>query len=424
MNPPTSNPPMQLAGTADHLLVIPPNKAFTASVVAILKAAEKAGIAVTVLTTLAPSFFEAYPAVRAVVHLAEMGEDEATLAEVERAYAAAPFVRAVTFSEDHVELCAEINARLGLGGNTRRSAQLSRDKYRMRGALHAAGVPVPRFFAVRDEAEFAAAVAEVGYPCISKPVQACASEGVVKLEEGADLAAAFAFTSAVPQPERIGARVLVEEYVSGKEFSTEVVVNGGRAHVCGITDKTTEAEPFFGEIMHVFPAGLPEETAAEVRRVAQMTVTALEITDGGAHMEFRLSPRGPVVMECASRLPGDSLPIVIQMAIGVDLYECVLLQALGRDFSVEPRRARVGGIRFVQTEREGTLSAMEWDRERLSSSRGVVGWGTLREPGDFIARPPRGDTHRLGFLIAVAPTQDAVKQTLADGETALTFALS
>jgi len=412
---------------AGHLLVFPPFRAFGASTVAILKAAGRNGLTLSVMTTLPAEFFTPYPFVLDVLALPEEdtpGARAAVLAAAERLHAGRPFGRAVTFSEDHVEACAEINARLGLGGSTVRSAGLSRDKRLMRGALAAAGVPVPAFHAVSTYGEFAAAVAAVGFPCISKPAKGCASEGVVKLEEGADVRAAWDFTAAVEQLECAGAPVLVEEYVSGTEYSVEIVVVGGVAHVAGITDKTTEREPFFGEVMHVFPAAMEPEIRLRVDALAQDTVTALEMTDGGAHLEFRLSPRGPVVMECAARVGGDSIPIVVMMASGIDLYEAVLLQALGRPFSVAPRRAKVGGIRFVQTEDEGTLASIEWDAARLRGMRGIVGWGLLQDEGDFVARPPRGGTHRLGFLLGVAPSQDAVKRTLTAGADALTFSLS
>ncbi|HYJ78936.1 MAG TPA: ATP-grasp domain-containing protein, partial [Longimicrobiaceae bacterium] len=412
---------------SDHLLVFPPYRAFSASTVAILKAAGRHGITLSVLTTLPPEFFAPYPCVLDVVSLP--GEDTAAAreqvrAEVERLRRERPFRRAVTFSEDHVELCAEVNERYGLGGGTVRSARLSRDKYLMRGALAAAGVPVPAFRPVSTYAGFAAAVAELGFPCISKPVKGCASEGVVKLEEGADLRAAWEFTSGVAQPECAGAPVLVEEYVPGTEYSVEIVVSGGRAHVAGITDKTTEPEPFFGEVMHVFPAAVPPELERRVAELADATVRALEMSGGGAHLEFRLSPRGPVVMECAARIGGDSIPIVVMLASGVDLYAAVLLQALGREFSVAPRRAKVGGIRFVQTEAEGTLRSIAWDGGRLQGMRGILGWGLLQGEGDYVARPPKGETHRLGFLLGVAASQDAVKETLAAGAAALTYSLS
>lgn len=415
-------------GTASgHLLVFPPFRAFGASTAAILKAAGRNGLTLSVMTTLPAEFFAPYPFVLDVVALPEEDTPEAraaVLAAAERMHAERPFARAVTFSEDHVEACAEINARLGLGGSSVRSARLSRDKHLMRGALAAAGVPVPAFHAVGTCEQFAAAVAAVGFPCISKPVKGCASEGVVKLEAGADVRAAWDFTSAVEQLQCAGAPVLVEEYVSGAEYSVEIVVSGGVAHVAGITDKTTEREPFFGEVMHVFPAAVPEGLRARVEALARDTVAALEMTDGGAHLEFRLAPRGPVVMECAARIGGDSIPIVVMMASGVDLYEAVLLQALGRPFSVAPRRAKVGGIRFVQSEDEGTLASIQWDAARLRGVRGIVGWGLLRDQGDFVARPPRGGTHRLGFVLGVAPSQDAVKQTLTAGADALAFSLS
>lgn len=411
----------------EHLLLIPPPVAFLASTTAILRAAERSGARVTLLTHLPATAFAGHACVDTVLPLPQgcgAALEGEGLHMLDARFAAAPFRRAISFSEEHVELAASLNERYALGGNSRRCAVLARDKHRMRAAMLAAGIPVPAFRAVDSFAAFQAAVAEIGFPCISKPAKACASEGVVKLEAGADLSAAYTFSAGVPQGAGSGRQVLVEEYVSGPEVSVEIVVSAGVAQVAGVTEKTTEAEPYFGEVMHVFPAPIGEDVEAVLGALARETVRALEIEEGGAHLEVRLTPRGPVVIECAARLAGDSLPIVVALATGVDLYECVLRQAMGRNFSLQRRRVRCGGIRFVQTDLTGRLETAGFDRKRLSRVRGVLGWGAMREHGERVSRPPGGETHRLAYLIAVAPDAPGVRKALETAEAAFGFTLT
>jgi len=391
--------------------------------VAMLKAAARAGAQVSVMSDRTPAFFAPYPFVRHVVSPVRGGDEagwERTALRVEQIHAAEPFVRVLPSSEGTVEFAARLNERLGLGGNSPRTATLSRDKHRMRRALREhGGALIPEFRLVGSWEEFRAAVEEVGFPCISKPVRAAASDGVARIDDASQVRAAWEFTSAVQQIDAgDGGTVLVESYASGPEYSIEAVVSGGVTHVLGVTEKTTEPEPYFNEVMHLFPAPLPAETAERMRRTAEAVAEAMGMTGGAMHLEVRLNERGPVVMECAARPGGDSIPIIARFATGVDLYEQVLNEALGRRVCMEPKTRRVAGIRFVQSPREGVLAGMEFDRARLAAARGIVGYGPVRRAGDMVARPPRGSTNRVGWVMAVGATHDGVRAALEAGEAA------
>ncbi|HEY0019118.1 MAG TPA: ATP-grasp domain-containing protein [Longimicrobium sp.] len=396
--------------------------------VAMLKAAARTGAQVSVMSDRAPEFFVSYPFVRHVVTPVRGGDDagwEAAARRLEQIHAAEPFVRVVPSSEGSVEFAARLNQHLGLGGNSPETAAASRDKFRMRRALAAhGGALIPEFRLVSSWDEFQAAVEAVGYPCISKPIRAAASDGVAKIEDASQVRAAWEFTSAVPQIDATGTgTVLVESYASGPEYSVEGIVSNGVAHILGVTEKTTEAEPFFNEIMHVFPAPISAEAETAMRRTAQAVAEGLGMTGGAMHLEVRLNARGPVVMECAARLAGDSVPIIARFATGVDIYEQMLNEALGRPVCMDRRTNRVSGIRFVQSPREGVLEGFGFDRVKLAAARGVVGHGPVRRAGDMIARPPRGATNRVGWVMAVGATAGAVRATLAAGEDAARYTL-
>src|SRR5688572_13622047 len=89
-------------------------------------------------------------------------------------------------------IAAETAARLGLPANDPAAAEAARNKRRMRELLAARGVPSPRWFACDREApveEVARRVeADLGWPCVVKPLLLSASRGVMRVDDPHDLA--------------------------------------------------------------------------------------------------------------------------------------------------------------------------------------------------------------------------------------------
>jgi hypothetical protein len=115
------------------------------------------------------------------------------------------------------------------------------------------------------------------------------------------------------------------------------------------------------------------------------------------------------VVEVAARVPGGQMADLARHAIGVDIVEIALRQALGDevpDELVKPRFDRPLAIRFL-TASPGPLPIGRVLRVgRLDEARaatGVLDVGVFIEEGEVI-RPVQVDADRRGYVIASGPT--------------------
>src|SRR3712207_4031875 len=93
-----------------------------------------------------------------------------------------PLDAVVGVDDDTTVIAAMAAAALGLSHNSVESVRTTRDKYRMRRALAAAGLPSPRFKRVSIEADPVRAAGRAPYPCVLKPVADSASRGVIRAD--------------------------------------------------------------------------------------------------------------------------------------------------------------------------------------------------------------------------------------------------
>jgi biotin carboxylase len=149
-------------------------------------------------------------------------------------------------------------------------------------------------------AELRAAVADLGFPLVFKLAHSSGGRGTALVTEDTDLDAVFALT----RLNYVSSDAfLVEEFVDGTEHSVSGVVRGGEVAILGVTDKLVRAAGFstWGTIT---PSAGPEEV---LRRAAATAVRAIGLRDGGFHVDLRLTPVGPVVLEVGARLGGDTI---------------------------------------------------------------------------------------------------------------------
>ena len=285
--------------------------------------------------------------------------------------------------------------------------------------LSEAGVPQPAHAVVESADGVAAAVARVGLPCVVKPADGSGSQDVRWCaDEASALAQAariLAVTENVRGQQRAG-RVLVEEFAQGPEYSVEMFCTDGEAVCVGITQRTTTALPYFVETGHLFPAVLPAAAEAELAESARQALKAGGFELGPAHVEVRLTPAGPVVIEVNGRLAGGMIPELIRAATGIDLLEQQLRAATGRPLALSADRARYAGLRFLTATETGRLTGITGAAEaaRVPGVESVVTTGV---PGRAV-RPPQDAYDRLGHVVAVGSTPREV-ETALDTATAL-----
>jgi biotin carboxylase len=302
---------------------------------------------------------------------------------------------------------AAVAETLGLPGIGAETAYVMTQKIAMRRVLADAGVPQPEFAAVRNVHEGRIALERVGFPAVLKPADAGGQRGVFRLESVDDLDAHLhAALAESPTDEAI-----VEEYVEGLELNGLVVVRGGVAYPLTLSDRLRPPGIGFGVgWVHVYPATIYADRLEEAERVGLHAVHALGLDDGIAFPQLLVTEDGRVlVVEVAARIPGGQMADLARHAVGVDLVEIALRQALGEsvpDELVHRRFEQPLAIRFLTAAPgplpTGTVRAIG-SLDKVRSFPGVVQADVFLTEGETI-RPVRRDGDRRGYVIAIADT--------------------
>jgi S-sulfo-L-cysteine synthase (3-phospho-L-serine-dependent) len=301
-------------------------------------------------------------------------------------------------SEYFIATAAEAARSLGRPHPAPDAVRACRDKQAQRVTLSAAGIPCPSFAAAGSPQEAVAAAGRIGYPVVVKPASGTGSIAVRLCQDGAQVRAAAAHAFAAPDPALPPQEtVLVEEYLTGAEYSAELIDD----QVVGVTRKLLGREPYFVETGHDFPAPLAEADRAALGELAVAAVRALGLGWGGAHVELRYSAAGnPCVVEVNPRLAGGMIPRAVQEATGVDMIYHVVAAAAGRPEPPRPQPGRAASIRFLVADQEGTLTGVNGMAEARQVP-GVVEVGITARIGQHVV-PRHSFRDRLGYVIAAA----------------------
>jgi len=321
---------------------------------------------------------------------------------------------------------AAIARRLGLRANAPQAAAAARDKFAMRRALAAAGVPVPAFRRLPLEADPAAAAREAAYPCVLKPLALAASRGVIRADTPEQFIAAFRRIRAllarddVPVTGDAARFLLVERYVPGVEVALEGLLTGGTLQVLALFDKPDPLEgPVFEETIYVTPSRLPEAVQAGIRATTAAACAALGLTEGPVHAELRVNDAGPWVIEVAARSIGGLCSRTLRFGTGMSLEELILRHALGWPIPTFERERRAAGVMMLPIPRAGRLRAVH-GRERAAQVEGVEEVAITAHLGQELVPLPEGWQY-LGFVFARGETPEAVEKALREAHAQLVF---
>jgi biotin carboxylase len=334
--------------------------------------------------------------------------DFADAAAVLKATARLKLDGVMTVSADRaVPVVAAVAEARGLPGIGVETAHLMTNRIAMRARLADAGVPQPRFAALRTIAETRRAADEVGFPSVLKPVDSGGQRGIFRVESLDDIHAHL-HEALVASPT---GEAILEEFVEGTEMNGIVLARNGEVLPLTLSDRLRPPGIGFGVgWIHVYPATAYGEQLDESERVAVHTVHALGLRTGIAFPQLIAAPDGRViVVECAARIPGGQMADLVRFATGVDLVEVQIKMALGEDLPdelVKPRFTQPLAIRFLTAE-PGPLPTGRVKRigplDKVLAFPGVVQADVYLQVGETI-RPVRLDGDRRGYVIATADT--------------------
>jgi D-alanine-D-alanine ligase len=196
------------------------------------------------------------------------------------------------------------------------------DKLRTKRLAHAVGVATADYVVLRGQQDFELALDRLGVPMIVKPATQGSSVGMSKVENAADLPAAYAAAA------RIESSVFAEGWIAGREYTVAVLQGQALPAIRIETPRTFydyEAKYFRDDTRYFCPCGL--SVPAE-QHLANLAVAAFDAVGAGGwgRADFMMDTTGrPLLLE-VNTIPGmtdHSLVPMAARAAGIDFDELV-----------------------------------------------------------------------------------------------------
>ncbi|HJB85684.1 MAG TPA: D-alanine--D-alanine ligase [Candidatus Alistipes merdigallinarum] len=210
------------------------------------------------------------------------------------------------------------------------SSVLTFDKSACKRALHETGINLAREIVLNrhDRPDPEQIAATLGLPLFVKPNASGSSFGVTKVKRTEEL------LPAIEEAFKESDRVLIEEYIAGREISCGVMIAGGKEYIFPITELISENEFFDydakykGLAKEVTPAQLAPDLVKKINRMTLDAYKALNCR-GVVRIDFIVKGEDPYLIEINS-IPGMSAHSIIpqqarQIGMSVsELYDIII----------------------------------------------------------------------------------------------------
>lgn len=274
------------------------------------------------------------------VHECDDVHDPAALADTALAACGDhPLAALVTAEDAMITTVARAADLAGVARCSARAFELARNKFLTRCALADAGLPGPRFTLMGPSDTAADVVSQVGLPAVLKPVNGVGSHLVHVVRTVEELHDAYAHAVQRAPAGRLAelyarplegrddtdidpARVfLVEEMITGHEYSIDVVIRDGEIEHVAMADKAILDDKLFECGFISPPLDLDAAAHMRMRACVDSALRAIGLDNSVAHVELRDDGPGQthIIEINAGRPAGQLLSQIFEMNTGVDL---------------------------------------------------------------------------------------------------------
>ncbi len=238
-----------------------------------------------------------------------------------------------------------ISEKLNLRGNSVYSSLISTNKFEMRKVLSSDNIPVPEYFQINSKSDLDA-IPIVEKPYIIKPVDRSGSRGVVKIKSKKDLTSAYR----IALDSSFSKKVILEEFVEGKEYSMEMISIDRKHYHLATTEKFTTGAPNFIETAHLQPARIDKTIESNAIEIIKKSLDALQIVNGASHSEFKVTKDGSIfIIEIGARMAGDFIgSSLVNISTGHDYLKYIIEVACGIEPDLlESKTINTGFVKFI-----------------------------------------------------------------------------
>ena len=299
----------------------------------------------------------------------------------------------------------QVRRALNVPGTTPETADLFRDKARMKDELRKHGLPCARHKLIRSWADAEAFVADVGLPLVLKPPAGMGCKSTWRISSKEQLRAALQALHASPDRP-----ALAEEFLRGREHSFETITIDGKVRF----QSATRYFPSPLEVMEtpwvqwvvVLPRTIDGADYSDARELGVRAIAALGLETGMTHMEwFRRDDGTLAIGEIAARPPGANIVLANSYAHDADMYRAWARAVVDDAFDGPYERKYAVGVAFLRGIGHGRVAGID-GVERANELVGhLVVESKLPKPGT-----PRSESYEgEGYVVVRDPDTEVVK---------------
>jgi biotin carboxylase len=300
-------------------------------------------------------------------------------------------------------------AQHGVPGSSPRTADLFRDKSRMKDALRDAGLPVAKHKLVTSADDARAFAAEVGFPMVLKPpagMGAKATFRVGSLDELLRTVAGMNVSQASP--------VLAEEFLRGREMSFETITLNGKPRTWSISHYL----PSCLEVLEnpwiqwacVLPKDIEGPEYEPARKMGFAAIEALGLDNGMTHMEWFQRPDGSLAIgEIAQRPPGANISRMTGLAHDIDPYRAWARAVIDGELDAPWERKYAVGCAFLRGMGRGRVVGISG----VQKTHEAIGKYIVEAELPTVGAPKSDGYEGDGYVIVRDRDTEVVKKVIA-----------
>jgi predicted ATP-grasp superfamily ATP-dependent carboligase len=303
---------------------------------------------------------------------------------------------------------AEVRQALGIAGTSPKTADLFRNKARMKEELRRHGLPCARHKLIESWDDAESFVKQVGFPLVLKPPAGMGAKATWRINSLDDLRAALRTLHA-----RKGNPALAEEFLRGREYSFETITIGGqvRFQSCSRyfpTPLEVTESPWIQWVV-VLPRSIDTDEYADARALGVKAVKALGLETGFTHMEwFRRDDGSLAIGEIAARPPGANIVLANSYAHDTNMYTAWARAVVDDAYDGPWERKYAVGVAFLRGIGHGRVvdvRGVERANEKIGK---LVIESKLPSRG-----APKSDSYEGdGYVVVRDPDTEVVKQAM------------
>jgi len=297
----------------------------------------------------------------------------------------------------------------GVPGTPVKTAELFRDKARMKAALRKAGLPVAKSKLIHSKADALAFIDEAGFPMVVKPPAGMGAKSTFRVKNKGELMSVLEGLQAGPKNP-----VLAEEFLQGREFSFETLTTDGHVRMHSISHYLPTCLEAVENPWIQWCCMLPRDISSSdydgARKLGFRAIDALGLRDGMTHMEWFQRKDGSLAIgEIAQRPPGANISLMTGVAHDRDIYRAWARAVVDGAFDGPWTRQYAVGSAFLRGMGRGHVAGVTGVDEAQRAVKGHVVEAKLPTVGAMKSDSYEGD----GYVVVKDKSTDVVKAMLS-----------